>query len=190
MNFKAVKSEARATAVARRKALHDPTGAAAQRMVAFALGLASHMTGHARVSAYMPIRTEIDTLPLLNALHQHRHKVCVPVVTGAGQALGFRDWHPGIDLVKGEFGVPVPAGGPWVCPHLLFVPLLAFDEQCYRLGYGGGFYDRTLAKLSSIHPIQAFGVAYAGQQVPELPLEKTDVQLDGVVTESGIIRPD
>lgn len=190
MNFSAAKSGSRAEAVTRRKNLHDPSGKAAEKMTAHALDLAAHLVGHGRVSAYMPIRTEMDTLPLIHALHRHRHKVCVPVVTGAGQPLGFRDWHPGVDLIKGEFGVPVPAGGAWVYPHLLFVPLLAFDSRCYRLGYGGGFYDRTLAKLASIHPIRAFGVAYAGQQVSELPLEKTDVQLDGIVTECGIIRPE
>jgi 5-formyltetrahydrofolate cyclo-ligase len=90
-------------------------------------------------------------------------------------------------MVAGAFGVPVPAGGDWLEPEVLIVPLLAWDRQGYRLGYGGGFYDRTLERLRARGPHLAVGFAFAAQEVPEVPREPTDQRLDAVVTEAGVI---
>ncbi len=90
----------------------------------------------------------------------------------------------------GPFGAQVPAGGDWLRPDLLVVPLLAFDAAGRRLGYGGGFYDRTLAGLRAAGPVRAIGFGYAAQQVDEVPADATDELLDAMVTETGVIRPD
>nr|NIP74688.1 5-formyltetrahydrofolate cyclo-ligase [Xanthomonadales bacterium] len=94
------------------------------------------------------------------------------------------------EMVDGPFGARLPAEGAWLEPQLLIVPLVAFDRQCWRLGYGGGFYDRTLERLSAERRTLAIGLAYAVQQIDEVPRDPTDQQLDGVVTEQGLIRPD
>jgi len=170
----------------------------ATRSLAFAAGqgqaaelLADYLARYAgRVLAgYMPMRTEIDPLPAMTA---HDGPVCVPVITGKGQPLRFREWTPGCALIAGDFGALIPADGAWLEPEVLIVPLLSFDLRGFRLGYGGGFYDRTLEGLRSRHPIQAVGFAFAAQQVPHVPIDATDQQLDAIMTEAGpatILRP-
>jgi 5-formyltetrahydrofolate cyclo-ligase len=108
---------------------------------------------------------------------------------GAGQALQFRAWTPGCALVPGTFGAQIPAAGNWIEPEILIVPLVAFDRTGGRLGYGGGFYDRTLQLLRSRRATLAIGFAYAAQEMADLPLESTDQPLDLIVTEQGVITP-
>jgi 5-formyltetrahydrofolate cyclo-ligase len=176
----AAKAAARAAAAAARAAAH----AGGQGEAATAHLLALLMAAPARVIAgYLPIRTEIDPRPAMAALAAAGRRVAVPVVLGEGRALGFREWHPGAALVEGAYGAPVPAAGDWLVPQALIVPLLAFDARGFRLGYGGGFYDRTLAALG---PVLTVGLAYAGQEVAEVPVEPTDHPLDHVVTERGL----
>lgn len=134
----------------------------------------------------MPMRTEVDCLPAMAA---HSGPVGVPVILGPGQALRFRRWTPGARLVPGDFGALIPEVGDWVEPRVLVVPLLAFDRRGYRLGYGGGFYDRTLEGLRARGPVTAIGFAFAAQEVPEVPTEPTDQRLDLIVTESEAITP-
>ena len=134
------------------------------------------------LAGYLPIRTEIDPVPAMVA---HAGPVCVPVVTGQGQPLAFRAWEPGAAVEPAGFGVPVPVAGDWLVPQVLIVPLLAFDRRGYRLGYGGGFYDRTLAALRAAGPVTAIGFAFAAQEVPEVPTDATDARLDAIVTEAG-----
>ncbi len=100
--------------------------------------------------------------------------------------LKFREWTPGCALVEGEFGALIPAEGAWLDPVVLIVPLLAFDARGYRLGYGGGFYDRTLEALRARRPTLAVGFAFAAQEVAEVPIDATDQRLDAVVTETGL----
>jgi 5-formyltetrahydrofolate cyclo-ligase len=180
------KAEARRAAFARRKAareLHGPAPVAATEALLRAL----ERDPAAVVSAYLPIRTEIDPRPALAALHERGRRLCLPVVEGPGRPLRFRAWAPGDPLSPGVFGAPVPAEGEWIAPEALIVPLAAFDSLGYRLGYGGGFYDRTLAALPGA---RALGFAYAHQLSPEpLPREATDVPLAAVATEEGIFRP-
>jgi 5-formyltetrahydrofolate cyclo-ligase len=89
-------------------------------------------------------------------------------------------------MVPGEFGALIPADGAWLQPEVLIVPLVGFDARGYRLGYGGGFYDRTLEALRARGPVLAVGFAFAGQEMPSVPIEPTDQKLDVIVTESGV----
>jgi 5-formyltetrahydrofolate cyclo-ligase len=112
--------------------------------------------------------------------------VGVPVILGPGQALRFREWSPGCAMVDGAFGARIPAEGAWVEPEVVIVPLVGFDARGYRLGYGGGFYDRTLAGLRARHPVLAVGFAFAAQELPEVPIDEFDQRLDVIVTEAGL----
>lgn len=135
------------------------------------------------LAGYMAMRTEIDPTAAMAA---HQGPVGVPVILGAGQALKFREWSPGCAMVAGEFGALIPAEGAWVEPEVVIVPLVGFDARGYRLGYGGGFYDRTLAGLRARHPVLAVGFAFAAQELPEVPIDRYDQRLDVIVTEAGI----
>jgi 5-formyltetrahydrofolate cyclo-ligase len=178
-----VKAAARAEAFARRKAAF--AGRSARDADLLASVLRDH-AGHV-LSGYMPMRTEIDPLPAMAA---HRGQAGVPVIIGKGQPLMFRSWTPDAAMVAGEFGALVPADGGWVTPQVLIVPLLAFDRRGYRLGYGGGFYDRTLKSLRATGPVTAIGFGFAAQEVAEVPTGDTDQLLDLIVTEHGVLTPE
>lgn len=181
----AAKAEARTAAFARRKAAYAANAAAdtAQHLIA---ALAPH--AGRPLAGYMPMRTEIDPLPAM-AIAAALGPVGVPVIEGRGLSLRFRAWHPGCTMVDGPFGAQVPAAGAWIVPEVLIVPLVAFDARGGRLGYGGGFYDRTLEGLRAVHPTLAIGYAFAAQQALALPLEPVDQPLDLIVTERGVILP-
>ncbi|WP_126976054.1 5-formyltetrahydrofolate cyclo-ligase [Frigidibacter oleivorans] len=179
------KAELRGAALAARKtAFAAGQGNAAQRLAAVLAPVAD-----AVLAGYVPMRTEIDPLPAMAAHADRGGRVGVPVIPGAGQPLRFREWTPGAELVPGEFGARIPVAGDWLVPTVLIVPLLAFDWRGYRIGYGGGFYDRTLAALRAQGPVIAVGFAFALQEVEEVPVEPTDEPLDIIVTEAGVIRP-
>ncbi|MCT8161005.1 5-formyltetrahydrofolate cyclo-ligase [Pseudoruegeria sp. SHC-113] len=178
------KAAARKAAFARRKAAHgEGHDAAAQGFLAQAL--APH-AGKV-LAGYMPIRTEVSPLPVMEA-HTATAPVGVPVILGAGQPLSFRQWQPGCAMEEGAFGALIPADSPEITPEVLIVPLVAFDRHGGRLGYGGGFYDRTLQGLRARGPVVAIGYAYAAQEAEALPLEPTDQPLDAIVTDAGILR--
>jgi 5-formyltetrahydrofolate cyclo-ligase len=190
-----VKIAARAAALASRARAHGAESgggagagaAAAAHLAALLAALAAE--GRARVIAgYMPIRTEIDPIPAMIALAATGARMCVPVVDGAGLPLSFRAWAPGCAMIPGAFGAPIPADAAPLAPDALIVPLLAFDAAGGRLGYGGGFYDRTLARLRAGGPVVAIGFAYGAQQVDATPQEATDQPLDFIVTEAGARR--
>ena len=113
------------------------------------------------------------------------NRIAVPVVVGPGQPLVFREWQPGCALEEGAFGVMIPTGGEALVPDLIIAPLVAFDRKLFRLGYGGGFYDRTLEELRRTGEVEALGFAYSAQYIETLPLEATDQPLDAVLTEKG-----
>jgi 5-formyltetrahydrofolate cyclo-ligase len=177
-----IKAAARAEAFARRKAAF--VGRSVRDADVLAAVLRDH-AGHV-LSGYMPMRTEIDPLPAMAA---HRGPVGVPIIIGKGRPLMFRSWTPDAAMIAGEFGALVPADGGWVVPQVLIVPLLAFDRRGYRLGYGGGFYDRTLQALRAAGPVTAIGFAFAAQEVDAVPTEPTDEKLNLIVTEQGIVTP-
>lgn len=137
------------------------------------------------LSGYLPIRSEADPTPAMAALARHG-PVGVPEVVGRGLPLRFRRWTPEAVLEEGAFGVMIPAGADEMVPTLLIVPMLAFDARGYRLGYGGGFYDRTLAALRARGDVFALGLAFSAQEVDALPVEATDQPLDAIVTEAGL----
>jgi 5-formyltetrahydrofolate cyclo-ligase len=173
------KAAARTAAFARRKAAFGAGQGQAAEL------LADVLTAHAgkALAGYMPMRTEIDPLPAMAA---HQGLVGVPVIMAAATPLKFREWAPGVAMVAGEFGALIPAEGAWVAPQVVIVPLLAFDARGYRLGYGGGFYDRTLQGLRAKGPVLAIGFAFAAQEVDEVPTDAFDQKLDMVVTEKGL----
>jgi 5-formyltetrahydrofolate cyclo-ligase len=140
------------------------------------------------VSGYMPIRTEIDPCPAMAALHAAGARICVPVIAGARLPLDFRRMVAGCALVEGPFKAMVPERGDWLNPDTLIVPLVGFDRSLNRLGYGGGFYDRTLARLRTAGPVQAIGFAFAAQELPDVPADATDQPLDALVTEQGCLE--
>jgi len=141
------------------------------------------------VSAYWPMGNELDSRPLIHRLQEAGHVVGLPVVVAKGEPLIFRAWTPETRFVPGGFKTEVPEpDAPEVVPTVLLVPLLAFDEAGYRLGYGGGFYDRTLTKLRARSPVTAIGFAYEGQGVAEVPHAEYDQPLDAIVTERSYRR--
>jgi 5-formyltetrahydrofolate cyclo-ligase len=183
MDLTARKDAARKDAFARRKQAHDP-------QVATAGYLSTVLAGHRGVplAGYMAMRTEIDPTPAMEEAAAHGI-VGVPVIIGAGQPLKFRAWTPGCTMIPGAFGASIPETGDWITPEVVIVPLVAFDRKGGRLGYGGGFYDRTLEQLRAKQPTFAIGFAYSAQEASDLPLEPTDQPLDLIITETGIIQP-
>lgn len=179
----------RGEARARRAEYHARHGAGAgDRLRDAVLGSIPFALG-AVVSGYLPIEDEMDVLPLLRAAIGRGHAACVPVVQGKGLPLIFRRWTPETPLAAGVFGVEVPGPEvPEAVPDLLFVPLLGFDRRGFRMGYGAGFYDRTLAGLRAQRPVLAVGVGYAGQEVDAVPTGAHDQALDWIVTDREAIR--
>lgn len=138
------------------------------------------------LSGYSPMRTEIDPLPAMAEAAAHG-PVSMPVIVAKATPLKFREWTPECEMQEGTFGARIPARGRWIEPEIMIVPLLAFDRRGGRLGYGGGFYDRTLEQLRARRATLAIGFAFAAQEVEHVPLEPTDQPLDMIVTEAGII---
>ena len=177
-----IKAAARKAAFARRKEAH------AAAMPGAAGHLSQVLAGYRGVplAGYMPIRTEIDPLPAMEEASAHG-PVGVPVIQAAGQPLRFSRWTPGAALKDGPFGARIPEVDDYFEPEILIVPLVAFDRMGGRLGYGGGFYDRTLELLRSRRATLAIGFAYTAQEADTLPLEPTDQPLDMMVTDAGVI---
>lgn len=140
------------------------------------------------VSGYAPLKSEIDPMPLLRRLAQRGHVVTLPFIEAPGKPLRFKRWRPGDPLVSGQFGARHPAGDvDFLDPDLLVIPLLAFDSDGYRLGRGGGFYDRTIAELKARKPVQTVGLAFSAQLILKVPRESHDERLDWIVTEEGAL---
>jgi 5-formyltetrahydrofolate cyclo-ligase len=135
------------------------------------------------VSGFWPIGQEIDIRPLLVALHESGRRIVLPETPKRGNPLIFRYWRPGSAMVPERFGTSRP-DGPVLVPDFLLVPLLAFDRRGYRVGYGAGYYDRTLAALPGRPRL---GVAYAAQELDAVPAGDYDQRLDAVATERGVI---
>lgn len=138
------------------------------------------------VAGFWPIKDEIDLRPLLAALADAGHIVCLPRIVRKAHPLEFRQYNPGDSLKAGAYGTAEPfKTEALVVPDVVLLPLLAFTGNAKRLGYGGGFYDRTIAALRSVGDVLACGVAYAGQQCSDIPTDKYDQHLDAILTPSG-----
>lgn len=140
------------------------------------------------VSGYWPMGGELDIRPAMRGLAARGTPILLPVVVARAAPLAFRRWLPGDALVPAGFGTSVPdPSRPEGTPGILLVPLLAFDARGFRLGHGGGYYDRTIAALrGSGLPVRAVGVAFACQEVERVPVEGFDQRLDAVATERGL----
>ena len=182
-DLEARKAAARKAAFARRKAAFDTGdhGIGAARLLEV-LGPYAGKT----IAGYMPIRTEINPIPAMTQMSAHGC-VTVPVIEAEGKPLKFSKWTPDCEMVNGPFGAQVPAEGVFLDPEILIVPLVAYSRDGGRLGYGGGFYDRSLERLRGIRPTLAIGFAFAAQEATDLPLEATDQPLDLIVTEAEVI---
>ena len=182
------KQRLRVEAFAKREALdRDWRHEAAQAIAAHALA-APELHDIRPVGGYWPIRSEVDPRPLMEALLVRDQSVALSQILHPH--LSWREWHPGDMLVHGGFGVSEPGpDAPEVFPRALLVPLAAFDRRGGRLGYGKGHFDRSIAELSSRHSVLAIGLAYAVQEIEDVPREPHDRLLDLIVTEAGIIRP-
>jgi len=136
------------------------------------------------ISAYWPIGSEIDVRPLITEIYNRGYDICLPLIEEKNAPLKFRHWEPEAVMVKSSnFKIFEPCKNHHdeMIPNIIIVPLLAFDKAKHRLGYGGGFYDRTIAALK---PAMSIGVAYSDQEIDKIPSEDWDVQLNKIVTEN------
>jgi 5-formyltetrahydrofolate cyclo-ligase len=138
----------------------------------------------APVSGFYSSSGEIDVLPALSWFAERGHPTSLPVVPGRNLPLKFRAWRPGQAVITGVLGIPMPAAdAAEIVPEIVLVPLLAFDRHGHRLGYGGGYYDRTLAGLRAQHLVFAIGVGFAFQEMDAVPIALGDQRLDAIATE-------
>ncbi|MGE5201224.1 MAG: 5-formyltetrahydrofolate cyclo-ligase [Acidobacteriota bacterium] len=143
---------------------------------------------HAVVAGYWPIKDELDPRPAMRMLGERGFDLALPVAAAAAAPLIFRAWASEMPLAPDGKGIPAPPGtATVVTPALLLVPLLAFDARGRRLGYGAGYYDRTLASLRQAQPAVAIGLAFAAQEAESVPAEPGDSALDGIVTERDVL---
>jgi 5-formyltetrahydrofolate cyclo-ligase len=186
----AAKQRMRAEAKASRAAIPpELRQLAAERIANVGLAFLGPLPSGAVVSGFLPIGEEINPLPLMRRLAAAGHGLALPVMIAKGQPLIFRIWTPGAPLVSRMWGIREPdATAPEAVPDVLLVPLLAVELNGLRLGYGGGFYDRTIAALRRTKPIVAVGIAYDSQVVDAVPHLDYDERLDWVLTPEGPLR--
>ncbi len=185
-----LKRRARTAANAARAHAHKTLGDRAGLMLAQHELPIERKTERASLSGFYPYQAEINVLPLLARLASEGWQTALPVVMAKGAPLTFRAWAPGEPTGRGIWDIHIPLEtAPELQPDVLLVPMLAFDRRGYRLGYGGGFYDRTLAELRKLKPVTAIGVAYAEQELAEVPVSEFDEPLDWILTERGVIEP-
>ncbi len=150
-------------------------------------GLPVSLEASHAIGGHYPTVREFDCLPLLARLSSEGHTVALPAVDGDAPLI-FRRWSAGEPLVKGPMNIMEPASGDIISPSVLLLPLLAFDARGYRLGYGGGHYDRTLEMLRREGEVIAIGLAFDEQEVAQLPTGPHDQRLDWIVTPSRRLR--
>lgn len=134
-----------------------------------------------------PIRNEYDPRHMARALRVRGWMTALPVVVAPRQPLAFREWHPGVELAMGAMDIPYPRDSATVAPDVVLLPMVGWDGACYRLGYGAGFFDRTLASLAK-RPL-VIGIGYEIGRLETIHPQSWDIPADCVVTEAGIHRP-
>jgi len=180
------KKAARAEAFLARKSAHSNSAniAACGHLTEFVMASGRNNV----VAGYMPIQTEIDPRPSLQSLYDHGHRICLPVIQGRGLPLLFREWEPNCAMIEGDFGALIPRGGDLLVPDIAIIPLVGFDATGARLGYGGGYYDRTLQAMRSEREVLAVAFAFSGQELKEVPVDQYDQKMDAVITENGVLE--
>ncbi|MDA8261118.1 MAG: 5-formyltetrahydrofolate cyclo-ligase [Betaproteobacteria bacterium] len=169
-----------------------------------ALDPSAHTTLAARVEAHLtalllplapqtlafcaPVRGEFDVQPLASRLLERGWQAAMPIVVATDAPMAFRCWTPSCAMDQDRYGIPIPRAGETIVPDIVLLPLLAFDPQGFRLGYGGGYFDRTLAVM--VPPPRAIGVGFELGRVPDIRPQAHDIRLDAIVTEAGVSRPD
>ena len=177
----------RKAALARRDALGADVRAAAAQAIA-ARPFPMPVPQGAIVSGFMPLKSEINPLPLMRTLADAGAKLALPVVAGKGKPLTMRAFTFGDVLASGVWGIREPKPeAPEVFPDILLVPLLAFDRSGHRIGYGAGYYDMTITALRARKSVAAVGIAFAAQEVAQVPSTPRDARLDLVLTEREVI---
>lgn len=170
---------------------------AAQRL---ALGTDAHAARSARIAHYLlsgfpvpdvfafcwPIRNEPDVMAIVNAWVAHGARAALPVVVGVDQPLAFRAWTPDAPLAPDRYGIPTPVAGDWLTPGCILIPVNGFDPAGYRLGYGGGYFDRTLSAMAE-RPL-TIGIGFELNRLPSIHPEAHDQRLDWIVTEAGAFK--
>lgn len=181
------KKTLRAEALARRDALTADMRAAAAEAIA-ARPFPVPVPAGAIVSGYSPMKSEINPVPLMRRLADAGARLALPVVAGRGQPLTLRAWNFGAPLVSGVWGIREPApDAEEIFPDIMIVPLAAFDRRGHRIGYGAGYYDMTIARIRKMKPVVAVGLAFAAQEIGEVPATARDERLNLVLTEREII---
>ncbi len=171
----------------RRDALPAPERAAAAAAIA-ARPLAVPAAPGLIVSGFSPLKSEINPVPLMRAFAAAGAQLALPVVMGKGQPLTLRAWAFGEPLNAGVWGIrEPPPEAPEVFPDVLIVPLLAFDRAGNRIGYGAGYYDMTIARLRAMKAVTTMGIAFAAQEIAQVPATPRDATLDLVLTEREVI---
>ncbi len=172
----------------REQAFARHSSQASEALARHGIGFANPPAG-AAVSGFLAIRDEIDPQPLMLRLYEDGHRLALPVMRKVGLPLVMRKWAPGDALNEVKWGIREPgAAAPEVEPDILLVPLLAFDDTGQRIGYGRGFYDRTISALRGKKSITTIGIAFDEQRVESVPCDDKDEPLDWILTPSGPTR--
>jgi len=187
MNWPEVKAwrrEARQKLLAARAAIAAPVRENLSRRLAAQLLPLLEGRPHP-ISFYWPIKAEPDLRPVMRALDADGIAVCLPVAIKLGEPLRFRPWRKGCKMERGFWDIPIPADPTEVEPRTLIAPIVGYDGQSYRLGYGGGFFDRTLEKFGDA--ARAIGVGYGMFHLPTIQPQPHDIRMEAIVTEAGIL---
>lgn len=182
--LKAWRKQLRAELIARRLAANPEERASWNKAIGSHLLRAFPNLAHGVVAFCWPHQNEFDARFLMHELRNRGALTALPVVAAPKTPLIFREWHPGVKIAKGVYDIPYPVDSPEVIPNTVLVPMNGFDEQGYRLGYGGGYFDRTLASLKK-HPC-VIGVTYELARVPTIQPQSYDIPMDYIVTECGV----
>jgi 5-formyltetrahydrofolate cyclo-ligase len=173
--------------IAARLGMTDAARAAAQRAITAALEARFAPGSLGLVGAFWPIQGEFDALPYLRRTVLAGGEVALPVATKPGSLLTYRPWTSETEMERGHWDIYYPADGPDVTPAVLLIPLVGFDGACHRLGYGGGFFDRTLAALAP-RPL-AIGIGFELGRLESITPQPHDMPMDLVITEAGVFEP-
>lgn len=180
------RSELRAGLMARRQAASAADREYWSGQIAAHLRAALSAPGTLTIGSYTPFRGEPDLRPLVEQWRLAGATIALPVVVGRGLPMEFRSWWPGAPMRRGAFSLPEPDGTALVAPQLVLMPPVGFDAEGYRLGYGGGYFDRTLAAMPAA-PVKV-GVAFELARIDSIDPQAYDVVMDFIVTERGIHR--